>query len=1267
MRKQNGTSDVTEVAFDSLLRRAARVSTPGPAGSAARPFFAGHALLEGRLRVRHRIGAGGMGVVYEVYDERRRDTVALKTLNRLDAQGIYGFKLEFRSLADVTHPNVCRLHELFSEGDDWFFTMELVRGQPFDRWARSRGRFDEARLRAAWPQLCDGVLAIHGAGKLHRDLKPSNVLVTEEGRPVVLDFGLAVDQAPGGLGQTVRDASVTGTPAYMAPEQAAGAVATPASDFYALGAMLFEALTGRRPFDGTLGEVLAAKQRDAAPRVGLLCPTAPADLAALCDTLLEREPARRPDAVALRASLGPSHRVVPTSRPSDGSPDRSPDRSPDLPPALAAAARTDPLAREPLLGREAELMELRSAYDATILGRAVVVFVAGESGMGKSALVGEFLDGLRLEGQAAVLTGRCYERESVPFKAFDSVVDDLSRYLRRLTRELASALMPRDVFALARLFPALDRVATVAEAPRRDIPDPRELQQRAFAAFAELLGRIRDRRPLVVYVDDLQWTDRDSSTFMEYLFVQPEPTPLLLILSHRSEGAGDHAPLQQALRSAHKSGRLDCRHVSVGPLPVAAARQLAQRMFGDLSAHDAAAIAEEARGSPFFLDKLVHHTHSPGSDARRVTLEQAVMCQVQALPAPAKALLDVLAVGGRPLPVQLALDAAGAVHAAVDQLLSERLLRAGGDGGLERTLECYHDKIREYVFTALEPAPLRLVHERLAEQLSARGAADPEHLALHLHGAGQHELAATHYERAGDASAAALAFDHAARLYEQALALVGSRPASPLRVKLGSALASAGSSRAAAEMYCAACVDAPPALALEHMCTAAHLLTTSGYLDKGHALLREVLSAIGLAIPRSRRGAIASAVLSRARLKLRGLRLSAPVRPARNAEANLRALWTVVQGSLGNDPFLMVEMSGRYTRLALDAGAKAHAARALSMEAYLGSFDGPPTWARSEGLLAHAQALADDVAEPELNGWVQEIRGCVLVHEGRFAEARPVLCAAVEWLETRCKGVPFELACGRGYDLNAANHLGDFAEISRKASTIVENSMRRGDMYQASGVASFAVQGWLAHRGLGHAQDRFGEAKRQFQPQTNFQWADFLMLVAELYLALYQGTPRTGLLLAGQRWPALERSQLLRMRIADAMIQYCRAGCVLAAARQGDQDAEIGLVSAAVRRLKKSPLIYARGWAAVLDAGLSQGSRYPDRAAASLRSAINCFDASGLRMYAAAARRRLGRIIGGDEGARSLAQAETVMAAEGVVDLEATTEMLAPGGWTGQP
>jgi hypothetical protein len=289
------------------------------------------------------------------------------------------------------------------------------------------------------------------------------------------------------------------------------------------------------------------------------------------------------------------------------------------------------------------------------------------------------------------------------------------------------------------------------------------------------------------------------------------------------------------------------------------------------------------------------------------------------------------------------------------------------------------------------------------------------------------------------------------------------------------------------------------------------------------------------------------------------------------------------------------------------------------------------------------------------------MRGCVLVHEGRFAEARPFLRDALEWFMTRCKGVPFELACGRGYDLNAANHLGKYAEISETASVIVENSLRRGDMYQATGVASFAVPGWLAHRGLAYAQNHFGEAKRRFQPQTNFQWADYLILMADLSLALYEGQPRRGLELAERQWPALEQSQLLRMQIALAMMHYCRAGCLLAATRREQAAAHLPRVAATVRVLEKTSLGYAHGWAAVLEAGLARRGGQPERAAERLRAAIPLLDANGLRMYAAAARRRLGQIVGGSEGSASLAAGELAMAAEGVVDLESTTEMLTPG------
>src|SRR5207253_2191738 len=144
-------------------------------------------------------------------------------------------------------------------GGDWYITMELVEGVSFIDWVRpgraagpGRPRADiqssvlhEPRLRAALVQLVDGLLALHHAGKLHRDLKPSNVLVTEAGRLTLLDFGLVAGVAEGD-----PDRLAVGTPVYMSPEQAADQPLGEASDWYSVGAMLFEALYGRRPFEG---------------------------------------------------------------------------------------------------------------------------------------------------------------------------------------------------------------------------------------------------------------------------------------------------------------------------------------------------------------------------------------------------------------------------------------------------------------------------------------------------------------------------------------------------------------------------------------------------------------------------------------------------------------------------------------------------------------------------------------------------------------------------------------------------------------------------------------------------------------------------------------------------------------------------------------------------------------------------------------------------------------------------------------------------------
>jgi predicted ATPase len=187
--------------------------------------------------------------------------------------------------------------------------------------------------------------------------------------------------------------------------------------------------------------------------------------------------------------------------------------------------------------------------------------------MGKTLLMERFCATASRHSDAVVLSGRCYERESVPYKAIDGVIDMLSRHLRKLEPEQAAALMPRDVQLVARLFPVLSRVPSVAAAPRRDlrIDDPQQLRNRAFSALAELLGRIADRQRLILTLDDLQWMDKDSARLLIGVLGAAEPPGLLLIGSYRAEEAEDNDALL-ALRTGLVEVKVQTRSIAVGPL-----------------------------------------------------------------------------------------------------------------------------------------------------------------------------------------------------------------------------------------------------------------------------------------------------------------------------------------------------------------------------------------------------------------------------------------------------------------------------------------------------------------------------------------------------------------------------------------------------------------------------------------------------------------------------------------------------------------------------
>jgi len=351
-----------------------------------------------RYEVRRALGAGGLGVVYEAIDRESGATVAIKTLHDVTPDALYRLKREFRLLAGLEHPNVCKHYELFEHSGRWFIAMECVRGEDIVRATRDElGDFDEDKLRDAMAQLAEALCALHEAGLVHRDLKPSNVLVEPSGRVVLLDFGFV--EASTADGGPQRSQSIVGTPVYMAPEQAVQGEVGAAADWYSFGVILFEALTKQLPHDGdTALAIMINKQRVDVPRASSIAPAVPPDLDALCAELLRADPVRRPSGNGVLRRLGRREATTRDSRP--------------------AMTSSSSLAGS-FVGRSAELAVLRDARADLERGRAISVLVGGPSGVGKSALVRKFSDEVVAVG-GLVLTGRCYESESVPYKAFDS-------------------------------------------------------------------------------------------------------------------------------------------------------------------------------------------------------------------------------------------------------------------------------------------------------------------------------------------------------------------------------------------------------------------------------------------------------------------------------------------------------------------------------------------------------------------------------------------------------------------------------------------------------------------------------------------------------------------------------------------------------------------------------------------------------------------------------------------------------------------------------
>jgi tetratricopeptide (TPR) repeat protein len=1106
---------------------------------------------------------------------------------------------------------------------------------------------------------------------------------------VVLDFGLSIDlgsPAPG-LHLPAGEEKIAGTIGYMAPEQASGLTLTPASDWYSVGVMLYEALTGHLPFEGTPEEVIVAKQGSEPRSPAAEVPGVPEDLEELCVELLSREPERRPSSRAILARLNSG--VATSGR-------------------VGTWTSSGRGAGFPLIGRERHLQALAAALETVKTGRPVLMLVSGRSGSGKTTLVQTFLGGLGETGEVVVLSGRCFERESVPYKALDSVVDALSRFLKTLRPDALAAVLPPDLAPLARMFPVLQRVEPVAAAPRESFktPDQQELRRRALDALRELLARIALTRALVIAIDDLQWGDTENFALIEELIRPPAPPRLLLVGSYRTEDA-ESSPLIRALRrqmsnvpaepadpevraDADTRSAPDRRELVVDPLTESESRELALVLLGRRDAEarvEAHLVAKESHGNPFFIDELVKHivagerlstkmrSAEPGA---RSALDDVLWERVSQLPEHARKLLEVVSVSGRPVSLLDAFQAADLPtegRAAAATLRAGRLIRGTGQPTRDE-VETYHDWVRETVVARLPPDVLAAHHLRLARVLEGSPTADPERLAVHYQGARQPERAAELYAKAADRAAETLAFFHAAKLYRLALFLrrttgtadepVTAPPAGEpvrLRTRLGDALANAGRGRDAASEYLKAAAAANPAEALELRRRGAMQLLISGNVDEGLDVLHTVLEAMRMSMPATPTAALASLVLRRARLRLHGLRFR--VRDASQVSAESLALidlcWSAGAGLSMIQPVRGADFHARGLLLALRAGEPYRVARSLTLEVMHSSLPGRSARRRTEAILARAEELARRVAHPHVDGMVALARGFAALMCGSWKQAHHGILVAEPILRDRCTGVAWEIDTANNLSLLALTHLGELRSMRRIWAALLREARERGDRYAVTTLNTFYMTI------LRLADDEPETARRELDEVSahlshgGFHIHHSAHLRAEAALDLYLSNGTSACERMEAAWPAYKQSLLGHTQMIRVLLVELRGRCALAAAVETrDPRALLGVAQRCARALEKERVPWAQAHATMLRAGLASLDGDLAGALALLDGAASRYDLADMPLHAASARRRLGLLLGGNSGRALVEAADALFSSQGVNDPGRFAAMYAP-------
>ena len=693
----------------------------------------------GRYKVLRFLGEGGKKRVFLAHDALLDRDVAFSLIKTegLDDEGRQRITREAQAMGRLAHQNIVAIYDIGEH------TAADGTKQPYLVQELMAGGDVEALLEASetglpLPRALEIALATarglefaHAQGVIHRDLKPGNVWLTSDGEAKIGDLGLAVTI---GQSRLTTHGMMVGTYGYMPPEQALGQEVTPQADLYSLGAMLYELVTGRPPFQGDAPTAVISQHLNTQP----VAPSwhsdhCPPNLEALILHLLAKVPADRPgsasEVIAALEAVDPEGRSTSHSD--------------------SAANPLDRLARGVFVGRERELEQLREGLDGALAGRGSVVMLVGEPGIGKTRAVQELETYARMRG-AAVYWGRTHESAGMPaYWPWQQVGNAWGAQQDFNSASIANAVANPE---LQRLFPDLRQVVPTLPEP----PEPRSPESAQFLMFdawTQFMRAQATATPWVVVLDDLHWSDKPTLQLLQYAARELANMNVLIVGTYRDTDLVRTHPLSETLAELNRESgfvRIPLKglsrdevtsyvHQRAGTDPVPA---LIDRLY------------EETEGNPFFLSEMVNLMVDEGTlDSTSVSdmalpdgVREALGRRLDRLSEDANELLQTAAVVGREFAHEtldlLSEHDADALLGLIEEGLRARVIEESDRPGRYRFT---HALMQETLLEELSTTRRVRMHGQVAEALEQRYGDRAEE---------QAELLAVHYSESATLNAA---------------------------------------------------------------------------------------------------------------------------------------------------------------------------------------------------------------------------------------------------------------------------------------------------------------------------------------------------------------------------------------------------------------------------------------------------------------------------------------------------------------------------------